>query len=454
MLSRFACSAAAALSLCAVSCFGETKAFRITDDPALSRAVTEARAEYLKNKTFNRLDAAILVPDPDGTWRRGSHNGTTIAYPASCVKLAYLAAAMHWCRENKLPYTHLDHCVRPMIVKSDNVQTGVTVDAITSTTNDAAITTATDPRFDAWYRRRLYTEDYLRSRGLLENQVIVHKTYPTNSGESPAGAEKAARELRGPNRMQPNAAANLMLEIVKGAIEPEAKPYMMELLEHDRWKNNSVLGFGLPPGTKYYNKPGLAYDTLEDIAYVVLPNGREFVVAAFSNGFTPPYSQDPDPHDGSVLGGFMEILLEKTGLAKGCPPVVRVDNASDDFTTTGTWAVDSTSTDSFGANCAYSQGAAGPAEATWHLRVPEAGRYEVCVWYTQGPNRAGDAPFVVRHAGGETTASVNQKKVGGRWVRLGDFEFAKGGGEVLLGNRTANPAEMVVGDAVKASRWP
>jgi protein phosphatase methylesterase 1 len=202
----------------AVSGHAETPHFTITDDPGLDRAVADARAEFLRDKTFSRLDATILVANPDGTWRRGSFNPEVINYPASCVKLPYMAAAMNWCREKGLPYTALDHCVRPMIEKSDNVQTGVVVDAITSTTNDETITTAADPRFDAWYRRRLYTENYLRARGLLENQVIIHKTYPTNSGEMPSGAEKAAREFRGMNKMQPRASASLMLEIAKGAL--------------------------------------------------------------------------------------------------------------------------------------------------------------------------------------------------------------------------------------------
>jgi protein phosphatase methylesterase 1 len=413
--------------------WADTRAFKIVDDPALDAAVAEARAEFLKTKPFNRLDAAILIPEPDGSWRRGSYNGDVASYPASCVKLAYLAAAMRWCREHNFPYNHLDHAVRPMIVKSDNVQTGVVVDTITSAPNIDDLTSTTDPRWAEWIERRHYTARLLESRGLLGNQVILHKTYPSNSGEWPTGAEKVARDVFGMNKMQPRLSASLMLELVKGAFEPEARDYMLELLEHDRWKSNSVLGFGLPPGSKYYNKPGLAYDTLEDIAYVVLPNGREFIVAVFSNAFCEPYSKDPSPHDSSQLGGFMELLLKKCGLESGCPPsVIRtVSDAPPFFEAKGQWKEETTATELGTTRVLLCSGGTSETQAIWHLAVPQAGKYEVCVRYVAAPDR-GKAVYTVRHAEGETSVTLDQRRIHDRWIRLGDFKFDSGQGEVTL----------------------
>jgi hypothetical protein len=34
-----------------------------------------------------------------------------------------------------------------------------------------------------------------------------------------------------------------------------------------------------------YNKAGLAYDNLVDIAYIILPNKKEFILSVFSNGY-------------------------------------------------------------------------------------------------------------------------------------------------------------------------
>lgn len=412
---------------------GETREFKIVDDPALDVAVAEARQEFLAGKPFDRLDAAILLPDGPETWRRGSFNGDALAYPASCVKLAYMAAAMAWCRENGFQPTHLNHAVRPMIVKSDNVQTGVVVDAITSAPNIDDLTTTTDPRWTEWIEKRHYTARYLDSRGLLGNQVILHKTYPTNSGEWPTGAEKVAREVFGMNKMQPRLSASLMLEIAKGKLEPQAHAYMLELLEHDRWKSNSVLGFALPPGSKYYNKPGLAYDTLEDIAYVVLPDGREFVVAAFSNSFCEPYKRDPAPYESSQLSGFMERLLAKTSLLEGCAkPVVRwASDGAPGFETRGVWREETTSTEYGMVRVRVAEAASSVTQAMWRLDVPTTGTYEVCVRHVASSHRA-QAVLTVRHAEGETSKTIDQRRVHDRWIKLGDFALRQGEGEVIL----------------------
>src|ERR1035438_1441074 len=108
----------------------------ITDDAALSAAVREVRDAFLALRArsqpkFTRLAMTILLKEADGAWRRGGVDAEQTAYPASCCKLAYLAAAMHWCREHGRPYDALDADVRPMMEHSDNVATGRVVDAIT-----------------------------------------------------------------------------------------------------------------------------------------------------------------------------------------------------------------------------------------------------------------------------------------------------------------------------------
>ena len=432
----------------------ETQTLTITDDAALDKAVAEARAQFMAGKPFDRLDAVILVAQPDGSWKRGSHNPEALAYPASCVKFPFMVAAMHWCHSKGFSPDHLDHCVGPMVRVSDNVQTGVVVDIVTSTTNIADLTTSADPRYAAWYEARLYFENYYAGRGLLSSQTLVHKTYPTNSGEWPVGAEKVAREHRGMNMMKPSASAELMVRVAKGLLEPQAREYMMGLLQHNPWKASSVAGFGLPPGSRYFNKTGLAYDTLEDIAYMVLPNGREVVLAMFSNAFRPPYSRDPSPYDGSQLGGFAELLLEKAGLLEGCPPKVVVDNSDLRFRTTGDWEKDTSGSDKLGADFVRKQRGRVTATATWDLSVPEDGYYEVCVRQPQSDEYASDAPFRVIHADGESTFSLDQRKVGGRWRLLGTFRFEKGAGRVEVSDQISSTAQHVVADAVKATRWP
>ena len=449
----FASAGAACLSLPALA---DTQVFTITDDGNLDQALAQARADFLAIKPYvSRLDATILLPDDDGTWRRGSYNPNAIAYPASCVKLAYLAAAMYWERTHGHPYDYLDWCVGPMVAESDNYATGETVDEITGAPNYQ--TTTYDATFWAWYNQRLFTENYLQSRGLHENQVVLHTTYPTNSGSSPSGAELLARNYRGPNMMQPKCSASLMLEIVKGAIEPGATAYMRALLASDPWGGNSEFGFGLPPGSLYENKLGLAYDTLEDIAYVVLPNGREFVLAAYSNGFQGPEPGNPYPWDASLLGVFCEMVIDELGLTVGCPPKIRMDNTDAAVAVTGSWDVITDQTvdyDMFGDSylSTLSEHSA-TASVTWDLNVPFTGQYEICVWSPQ-KSTATTVTYTVNHAAGATDVDVDQTHCGGRWFKLGDFGIDAGQGSVVLTNAARRRDRVVMADAVKITKWP
>lgn len=430
----------------------DTSAVTIVEDEQISRTLAEVREKFLKGKPFDRLDATILVKQPDGTWRRGSYNPEVINYPASCVKLPYMAAAMVWSRENGKPYTYLDAHVRPMIVVSDNVQTGFVVDAITSTTNIDDLTTDSDPRYAAWYDARLYTERFLQKRGLLENQVIVNKTYPTNSSESPAGAEKVARSIRGANRMQPKCSASLMLEIIEGKIEPEALPYMREILTHDRWAGASVLGSGLPPGSIYLNKPGNAYDTLEDIAYAKLPNGREIILAVFTNSFVRPYSLDPTRLNSHHLGPFTEMLIEKLDLTKGCPPKLVIDEAEAKLS--GKWHEETTSSQ-HGNSYLVASGRDTTPSLSWNIKVPEPGKYEVSAWYPQDFSRTREAEYTVSSDDATTAVRVNQQKTGGRWYRIGDFNFGKAPAFISLSaGDTMSTTQTLAADAIRLEKWP
>jgi protein phosphatase methylesterase 1 len=433
----------------------DTAAFTIVDEAALNTAVSQVRSEFLARHPYvTRLDATLLLPGTNGSWRRGSVGAETIAYPASCVKLAYMAAAMYWCRINGHPYNHLDSAVRPMIVSSDNFQTGVVVDAITGAPNYGA--TTQDATWQAWYNKRLFTENFLTARGLLGNQTIMHKTYPTNSGSGLTGAEQIAFDFRNGNRMQPKLSTSLMLEIIKGAIEPGANAYMRELLTHPRFGEGSEFGFGLPPGSIYENKYGQAYDTLEDIAYIVLPNGQEIFLSAFSDGYVYPETGHPLPYDTSLLGDFAERLIDHLGLCNGCPPKVIKDNNV--ATVTGTWstATDvSSDYDMYGTSYRFVSGSRTTATHTisWPLSLPETGLYEVCVWFPQ-KDTGGSVNFVVNHAGGSSTVAVDQTSKGGRWVRLGDYQFNAGAGSVSLNNLVAKRNQVVLADAVKATKHP
>jgi protein phosphatase methylesterase 1 len=276
----------------------------LRDDANLQQALEDARARFLAGRSFDRLDVTVLLAGGDGNWRRASVGGDRPWYPASCVKLGFGIAAAHWCETAGRPPDCLDESVQPMLQDSDNVATGVVVDAITGTVNGPA----EGADFDAWLARRLYTEDLLQRHGLLDGQRFGNKTYPTNSGEMPEGLERLALERHGRNSMHADGSAQLMLALVSGRFGRPAAEYLRSRLRRPLRSANSAMGGAFPEGTVFESKIGEAYDTLAEIVHAELPDGRRLIIAAYSNGRDP---DGPDDQDQTVLAAFAALLLER-----------------------------------------------------------------------------------------------------------------------------------------------
>lgn len=88
----------------------------------------------------------------------------------------------------------------------------------------------------------------------------------------------------------------------------------------------------------------------------------------------------------------------------------------------------------------------------WIPEFKKEGEYSVYVSYQTVPNSTTAAHYTVKHKGGETSFSINQKMGGSTWIYLGKFEFASGRNAdqgVFLTNETDNPKSVVTADAVK-----
>ncbi len=418
-----------------------TSEFTIINDSSLNSAVAAARSRYLATRPGSRLHATILVKESDGTWSRGSYQGTTTSYPASAVKLAYLAASMYKGNTTGQHYAWLDDSVRPMIEVSDNFETGVVVDTITGAPNTSS------GSFSTWMSKRRYTENFLNARGLLGNQTIINKTYPTNSNLNQF--ELQALNTYGSNQMQPNLSAELMLEIVKGKVEGESSAYMSQMLDHYPYGSQSSMGWGLPSGTVYLNKAGWTSSVQNDIAYIRLPNGQEIVIAAFSD---TPDTSDPYPHDHSSLGAFADFLLEETGLDAGGPANIRLDNTDSSFSTSGTWSTGTGDYDKYGSSYRYANGGSN-ATATWNLSLPEAGSYEVAVWWTDDSLRSSSSKYQINHANGSQTVALDQRTRGGKWIYIGTWDFDTSGDSIQV-KASSSASGRVIADAIKLSKVP
>ncbi len=386
----------------------------IYDDHGVQAAVESARAEFMSGRDFDRLDMTLLVEDDAGRWRRGSVGGGSLAYPASCVKLGYLVGAVHWCAAQGRDASCLDDSVRPMIVDSDNVATGIVVDAITGAPNGPV----EGADVDSWLNKRRYTERVLAGAGLLGDQRLTNKTYPTNSGDEPTGLEKLALQQLGRNAMSPDHAARLMLAIHAGAIEPQATSYMRSLLRRPTFSDESGLAGGLPPGSLTESKAGWAYDTLEDILYAELPNGRRLVVAAFSNALQ---QDEPEPGNLQRLNPLMELLVAKLNLGAGLPLPRYLEPA-------------------VSSNGSY----------TFPLAAPEDGLYEVAVRYASSPGASTAVDYVISDGGATRTVSLDQRVWGSRWIPLADLELTKGGGILRVSDASTGTLDP---GTVRITRW-
>ncbi|TDU70790.1 FAD dependent oxidoreductase [Prosthecobacter fusiformis] len=124
-------------------------------------------------------------------------------------------------------------------------------------------------------------------------------------------------------------------------------------------------------------------------------------------------------------------ILEYTGptSARGVDPKSMKGTVLDDATATkiGDWQNGGAAKKFIGNGYSHDGNAyKGERAATFKATLPKAGKYEVIFAYAPSNNRASNVPVTVKHAGGETKVTVNQKKEGdvdGLGISLGTFDF-------------------------------
>jgi len=131
--------------------------------------------------------------------------------------------------------------------------------------------------------------------------------------------------------------------------------------------------------------------------------------------------------------------------------IVQNEAAAPAYSEVGSWTTSAQAGQGYAATSyRYAQAAPSETAVAWFRpSFPAAARHAVYVWYSAGPNRSGDARFVVEHAGGRSVVSVDQRANGGRWWYLGTWHFQAGrSGGVGLSNESSQ-AGVVIADAVK-----
>ena len=212
--------------------FGQMQLGAKPTSRTLQSLVDEAARKTLEKFADKKLEAKQLsitlidLRDPAHP-AQASFRGNEKIYPASVVKLFYLAAAHRWLEDKKIEDTpELRRALKDMIVDSSNEATQYVVDVITHTTAGYELPLK---EMEEWQEKRNAVNRYYSSLGYT-NINVNQKTFC----EDAYGRERASRGPNGENRnkLTTDATARLLAEIVTAkAVTPARSAEMMELLK-------------------------------------------------------------------------------------------------------------------------------------------------------------------------------------------------------------------------------
>lgn len=251
-------------------------------DRASREAVEKFAAKKLQPDQF-----AITLVDLRDAHRpaQASYRGDVPIYPASVIKLFYLAAAHRWLEDGRIADTaELRRAMRDMIVDSSNDATAYVVDVLTGTTSGPELS---GDEIKVWFEKRNAVNRYFASLGY---SGINASKKPW--GDGPYGRETQAIKLFEPKRnmLTTDATARLLVEIAAGRCVTAARSAeMMQLLSRDPLTSDpdpdnqaKFTGPALPPGSRLWSKAGWTSQTRHDAVVVELPDGGKFVLVVFT----------------------------------------------------------------------------------------------------------------------------------------------------------------------------
>lgn len=267
-----------------------------------------AGATHRRFPKLRRRDLAITLVIPGGEAPKGaSLRGNELWYPASVVKLFYMAAVEAWLEDGRLsPSRELRGALHEMIARSDNDATNHIVDLLTGTTSGPAMAPSA---FKAWLHRRRAINRFFASWRLPEFTGInmTQKTWSFG----PYGREHDSR-FRVPhnhNALSTDSVARLLLAIDRGeAVNRRRSAAMMQLLSRPvpakpskgdlSGQVTGFLGQGLPKGARLWSKAGWTSTVRHDAAIMRLHSGQRFILVVFTRGLAAARSNQILPFIG------------------------------------------------------------------------------------------------------------------------------------------------------------
>jgi len=253
------------------------------------KATVDKAVEKFKDKGAAPELIAVSLVELDRsskTQRFGHYRGEEGFYPASVVKLFWLAYAERLLEDKKIKMTpEFERGLTDMIKDSTNDATALVVDTTTFTTGGPELPPS---EMKKWQDKRNAANRWFAGLGYTGINVN-QKTW----NEGPYGRERASygEKFENRNKLTTNATARLMAEIaLKRTVTENRSEAMLNLLsrqipaESDKAdpQSKEYTGKILPKGSKLWSKAGWTSTARHDVAYVRLPNGREIVVCVFT----------------------------------------------------------------------------------------------------------------------------------------------------------------------------
>ena len=258
-------------------------------------AAVRATCEQYADEKLREDELALTILDlrDSANIRSGSFRGDAPTFPASVVKLFYLAAAHQWLEEGKLTDSEeLRRAMRDMIVDSSNDATAMILEALTQAPGGEPLAAE---QMKQWSDKRNAVNRYFGSIGYTiggERGInACQKTYC----EGPYGRERIflGNKYENRNKLTTDATARLLAEIVsRSAVTPQCCDQMMKLLHRDRTArsggaDDQAHGFvakALSPGDKLWSKAGWTSTARHDAAYIETEEGLRAILVIFTTG--------------------------------------------------------------------------------------------------------------------------------------------------------------------------
>ncbi len=270
----------------------------IESSPALQTLLDAAVGETLdkfaaKKITSDNIAATLIDLRDPNRLKMASYRGDQKIYPASVIKMFYLAAVHEWLETGRIKnFTpELARGLKDMIVDSSNDATHYIVDVLTGTSAGGELA----PReLKIYADRREAINRYFQSLEYPDINVN-QKTYC----EDLYGRERQFWDAgKNRNMLTTNATARLLAEIATGKmVSPERSKTMLDLMRRDfsgtsEDKDSQAHGFTALAlkelnlkDAKLFSKAGWTSKTRHDAAYIETPNNLKFVLVVFTENF-------------------------------------------------------------------------------------------------------------------------------------------------------------------------